>query len=167
MEPVGTAGPKDAPGTTFVPGGAGTPPAEKPAPRDQDSAPVDPDQATSFSPRPLPTKDVRFRLPDGRRLTLRLRGLTWLERQEIIALRNFREAEAARDGAPDMFNAQFVARCLCKPDSSPAYPAQHQWLAKGEALARQWFPAELERAVGIGAQLSGFGADAEDEAGKD
>ena len=118
--------------------------------------------------KPMPTREHTFRLQENVKKTVLLQGLTYMEKNEIdmVGRQELVEDEKRETTRPNLWQPRQIAKAMRNPDGSRAFPEEHQWRSYAVALAEQLPDAEIHRAANVVMELSGYGKDAEDEAGK-
>jgi hypothetical protein len=126
--------------------------------------PCDPSELTRGT-GDLPREPHTFKMSDGSKKTILLSGLTYPMKNEVDVWA--RERRQENPGQPDMWYPAIIARAACKPNGKFAYPNAEQWIPFAVQLAEHALDASIHRAFQAVIKLSGYGKDAEEEAGKD
>jgi hypothetical protein len=138
------------------------------------AAPVADDDLPLVDPRELrtgkamPTKAHVFRLPTGERKKVLLQGLTYTEKAEVDYWSRERAASDVKEGTkrPSMWGPVIVAASMRRPDGSRNFQELGQAVAQGLALAEQMADGEIQKAVKVVLDISGYSDDSLDAAVK-
>lgn len=127
---------------------------------------ADPDEL--FKGGKLPTKAHTFTLRDGTELTVLLRGLPFIQKNEVDLWALERRDENRQSGITqaDPWHPAILARAMCTPDGKAKYPQPEQWIPTAVKLAEQLLDGDLRRGTTAVLELSGYGKDAMEKAGK-
>lgn len=118
--------------------------------------------------KPLPTRDHVFTLPDGRKVTVKLQGLTYAQKSELDAVRRIEREESDKTGVakPDLHGPRLIARAMRLPDGSRAFHRDEEETVYAISIGEQMNDGEINRGADTVLQISGWGKDAEAAAGK-
>lgn len=154
-------------------------PASQPA-KDSPATGLDPDGIELVDPRellikkPMPTRRHTVTRADGVKQAILLQGLTYLEKQVIDTRHRQRREEdqsALERGdldtaRPSMWAPWLLVAALRTPKGERIYRAETEQLAAAVAYSEQLADGEIQSAVEVVLELSGWGKKADDAAGK-
>lgn len=117
----------------------------------------------------LPTRVHTFTRPDGQKVPVTLQGLPYGQKSILDALRRIARAEEERTGEPkaDLHGPQLIAKAMRNPDGTRTYAREEDEVMAAIRFADNFADGEINRAANVVLELSGWGAEAEAEAGKD
>lgn len=121
-----------------------------------------------LSGKPLPMKEHTFTRSDGKKVTIKMQGLTYAQKSELDGLRRIDRAEEDRTGEakPDLHGPRLIARAARLPDGTRAFQRDEDEVVFAISLGEQMSDGEINRGADQVLILSGWGKDAEAQAVK-
>jgi hypothetical protein len=126
------------------------------------------DPRTMTEPLPMPSRAHTVTRNDGSTKTYLFRGLPYSRKSQLDAQRRIERAEEEKKGVakPDLHGPRLIARAICTPDGKRAFRTDEEETLFAITIMDQLTDGELNRAANVVLELSGWGDEAEADAGK-
>ena len=117
---------------------------------------------------PLPTRAHTFTRPDGTKMTVLLQGISYARKSELDAARrmDLAESQKRQEAKTDLYLPQLIAEAARNVDGSRAFPRPEDAMLFAIKLAAEYGDGEIHKGYNTVLELSGWGDDAEADAGK-
>lgn len=116
----------------------------------------------------MPTKDHTFRTPDGTPHRVKLQGLSYAVKSRLDAEARLEKEEAERTGEAktDLRGPKLIAEAVRNPDGSRPFTTDEEKVVYAISISEQMADGEISRGYNAVLELSGYGAEAIETAGK-
>lgn len=117
---------------------------------------------------PLPSRPHTFISPKGVRMTVLLQGISYARKSEMDAARRMDLAEAQRksEAKTDLYLPRLIAEAARNTDGTRAFPRDEDAILWAIRFAAEYGDGQIHAGYNTVIDLSGWGDDAETDAGK-